>query len=273
VKKSVRLAIVNSSNKIKEVCIVNILLINTNPVVSRLFHLAIAPEKRIELDEVTHPGRVNEKRMYDIIFVDDGVETESFSEVLAERGDAQKIFISYATCTVDGFDALLKKPFLPSQVTKVIAERPLSPAAEGLSAISVHEVPEGGDGNILSETPQILDHKEVERIKALLEMEEAIIPEEEEVPERIIEGRKAEAILSQLIAEGVEIVKEEEIVKTVEPDRRKRKKGKRTSLRKKEYRAMQKALKEALSDLRPKEVRKLLKGKAVTFKLKLKDSM
>jgi hypothetical protein len=77
-----------------------------------------------------------------------------------------------------------------------------------------------------------------------------------------------------LIADGLEIVEEEEIVETIHTDKKSKKRKKREDIgpfSKEEFDTVQKAFREALFTLKPKKIKKLLKGKKVELKLKLKD--
>ena len=95
-----------------------ILLINANPVVSRLLALCTR-DTHLLLDEVTSVDEVKDVG-YDLVFVDDGSYSDHIDSFLEEGNSRKKIFISYVKEAVEGFDETIQKPFLPSQIIKVI---------------------------------------------------------------------------------------------------------------------------------------------------------
>ena len=280
-----------------------ILLINFNPVVSRLFALCTRDE-HIELDEVEDIKDVEEGKKYDLLFVDDASYTDTAREFIDNHNLGKKVFISYEQERVPGFDMTLKKPFLPSQILEImqsvevkeekqeVEEEPVifplekeenTPTEEteenempSIFPLATEEIEEELSDETLPESPHILDSREIEKIKGLLDMEEEeeTLPIEEELPEEVVEQRKVEAIKAQLIADGLEIVEEEEIVETLDAGKKSKKKKKKVEtgpFSKEEFDAIQKAFTAALFKLKPKKVRKLLKGKKTEITLKLKD--
>jgi len=278
---------------------VKILLINFNPVVSRLFALCTR-NADIELEEVEDIGNVENRKYYDLLFVDDASYGENIKEFIESRDIGQKIFISYKQTSNSNFDITLKKPFLPSQILNIIEnvtitekvqegeedEPMIFPLEKNESSFEEKETDtapsifplakeEITEELIIPESPHILDSREIEKIKDLLDMEEnEILPVEEEFLEEVVEQRKVEAITAQLIADGLEIVEEKEIVETIHGAKKSKKKKKKEDtgpFSKEEFDAIQKAFKEALFSLKPKKIKKLLKSKKVKLKLKLKD--
>ena len=69
-----------------------ILLINANPVVSRLLALCTR-DTHLLLDEVTSVGDIKEVT-YDLVFVDDGSYVDTIDTFLEEGKIRKKIFIS-----------------------------------------------------------------------------------------------------------------------------------------------------------------------------------
>jgi hypothetical protein len=278
---------------------VKILLINFNPVVSRLFALCTR-DAHIELDEVEDIDTVEKEKYYDLMFVDDASYVDSVKEFIGNQNIGKKVFISYEPGTIPGFNITLKKPFLPSQILsimenvtvieevkekedeelmifplnekEILQEEKEEKVAASIFPLAKEEVEEE---EIVPESPHILDSREIEKIKDLLDMEEdEALPVEEELPEEVVEQRKVEAITAQLIADGLEIVEEEEIVETIHAGKKSKKKKKREDtgpFSKEEFDAVQKVFREALFTLKPKKIKKLLKGKKVELKLKLKD--
>ncbi len=284
----------------------NILLINTNPVVSRLIALCIR-EKGTVLEEVTDLSAVKLDK-YDMVFVDDGAYVPEVQDALKNLMFSKTILLSGKHGSVDAleaFDEVITKPFLPSQITAVIesfAEReevtdesreegfifPLR-QEENLDKMTQTE-DDVKEGNIeLLQDPEILDSHEIERIKALLEEdendEEALQIEEGED----YETRKVEVIKEHLKADGLEIISEDEIVnilssktgkkkakkekeKTDKAKKEKTEKVKKSKKNKKEkIYTFEEALIAAVEGMKPKKIKKLLKGAEVTIKINFKD--
>ena len=273
-----------------------ILLVNSNPVVSRLFALCTR-NADTELDEVKDIADIGSGKHYDLLFVDNASYTDGVKEFMQGRSMGKKVFIAYEPGSVAGFDITLKKPFLPSQVLHIMENTAVAEEPEKkeepepvIFPLDEEDIPEKNKEEMLSifplakeeteeeeivpESPHILDSREIEKIKDLLDMEEETIPLEEKISEEMVEQRKVEAITAQLIAEGLEIVGEEEIVETLHGDKKSKKKKKREDtgpFSKEEFNAIQKAFREALFELKPKKIKKLLQGKKIELKLKLKD--
>ena len=98
-----------------------ILLINNNPVVSRLTALS-ARKEDIEIDEIQEVTELNSDT-YDIVFVDADSWSKDVHDVITENIKIQKSVLFYG----DGdekekasFDISILKPFLPSEVSAVI---------------------------------------------------------------------------------------------------------------------------------------------------------
>jgi len=293
-----------------------ILLINANPVVSRLLALCTR-EAHLLLDEVTDVNEVKNV-VYDLIFVDDGSYMEDIDTFLEEEDIRKKIFISYNKDTVKGFDETIKKPFLPSQIIKVIESIDMSEAvdelvekhsifplaSEDVSAekedVSIEEEgelsifsPEVEDESTEDEEfessealpLEILDSSEIEKIKALLDMDDDETELVDDLSEDEVHFRKIEVIKEQLIADGLEIVEEEEIIDVLsakgkkskfknkaKSKREEKKKQKSSKFTKDELASIEDAVAIALEKLKPKKMKKLLKGKKIELNIKLEDN-
>ena len=98
-----------------------ILLINNNPVVSRLTALS-ARKEDIEIDEIQEVTELNSDT-YDIVFVDGDSFSKDVSDVITENMKVKKSVLFYAEEDKDensSFDITILKPFLPSEVSAVI---------------------------------------------------------------------------------------------------------------------------------------------------------
>jgi len=122
----------------------DILLINANPVVSRLMALCTR-DAVYQLEEISSASQA-QKEHYDIVFVDDGsytVVTEGFVNGLDA---SKKIFLSSSMHEIPGFDRVIRKPFLPSQIIEVL---------EGKEHEGMHE-----SEAVISEPKQAAESKE-----------------------------------------------------------------------------------------------------------------
>jgi len=98
-----------------------ILLINNNPVVSRLTALS-ARKEDIEIDEIQEVTELN-ANSYDIVFVDADSWSKDVRDVISENINMQKSVLFYGDGDEDekdSFDIAILKPFLPSEVSAVI---------------------------------------------------------------------------------------------------------------------------------------------------------
>jgi len=98
-----------------------ILLINSNPVVSRLTALS-ARKEEIEIDEIQEVTELSRSK-YDIVFVDADSWTKDVDSVISENIETQKRVLFYGQDDKEEknlFDMSILKPFLPSEVSAVI---------------------------------------------------------------------------------------------------------------------------------------------------------
>jgi len=98
-----------------------ILLINNNPVVSRLTALS-ARKEEIEIDEIQEVTELSSDT-YDIVFVDGDSWTKDVRDVITENIKAKKSVLFYTEGDDEeqgSFDITILKPFLPSEVSAVI---------------------------------------------------------------------------------------------------------------------------------------------------------
>lgn len=282
----------------------NILLINENPVVSRLLVLC-ARDGHITLEEVESIGEIKHE-YYDVVFIDEGSYEGEVLSLSDNVSIGKKILLSNADVEISDFDMTIKKPFLPSQIIEVLESIEVNDETADkkknrvsifpLSADSQKKVADA-DEDLLSDT-QVLDSDELEKIKSLLEMDDEIEMTHEELSEEEIQKRKVEAIKEQLKAEGLEIVGEEDIVdelssedeiiifsnddkdkvgkknkkKSRKDEKKKTKKNKELDFTKEELERIEDAVQVAVATLKRKQMKKLLKGKEVEMRIKLEDN-
>ncbi len=111
-----------------------ILLINNNPVVSRLTALS-ARKEDIEIDEVQEVTELTSYN-YDIVFVDVDSWNEDVKSTIFSHINTQKRVLFYAQDDnedLDLFDKGILKPFLPSEVSTVIRSVEESNALDDIS--------------------------------------------------------------------------------------------------------------------------------------------
>ncbi len=304
-----------------------ILLLNANPVVSRLLVLCTRDDA-VVLDEASCVEDV-QSDVYDIVFVDEASYGRDVAELLLKLGSAKKVFISYRSDEMRGFDLTIKKPFLPSQITDIIKDvntTELEPHQEeeilviedDESEVEIpHIFPLSSDDEVEKveeeaealDEPVVLDSDEIEKIKALLEMDDEELAEEP-LSDEALEERKVELIKEQLIADGLEIVDEDEIVeelsltldgtlekhseteekiKKTKNEKTKKEKNKKAKKNQKSKEKSKKKAKKieftevnmehiedavevAMANMTKKQMKKLLKGKEIEMHIKLEDN-
>ncbi len=230
----------------------HILLVNTNPVVSRLISLNTRDDATIHVDEINGSEMIPGE-WYDVVFLDEKCcDTEVIGAYLQKVRAGRKIlFSSQKENSVEGIDRVIMKPFLPSEITAVLEsilqnkemaaeEEPLSPDESG----EANE--DSGKEEIL-----ILDGQEIELIKQLL------LDEEQEAVED----------------QGSEVESESAIVEEQDkPEKRKKpkkkKKSKTASKTKGKEMRFEENLLEALVEMKPKKIRKLLEGAEVSIAIR-----
>lgn len=271
----------------------NILLINANPVVSRLLVLCTRNES-VVLHEVTTASDITHFD-YDVIFVDDDSYDQDISDLFSKLDLAKKIFISYRSDKMMGFDMTIQKPFLPSQIIDII-QNTLTEKESSDNEVNTFtdiRIPEkislDKDEIEPEETllPSVLDEDEIDKIKALLNMEEETINNEEILKDDALEARKIELIKEQLIADGLEIVDEDEIVEelsiSLDGTLKKSAKAKKNKSKKKKNKSkkikfteenmghIEDAVEMAMASMTKKQMKKLLQGKKIDISVKLQD--
>jgi hypothetical protein len=144
-----------------------ILLINNNPVVSRLTALS-ARKEDIEIDEIQEVTELH-SGTYDIVFVDADSWTKDVRDVISEDIKTQKLVLFYSDGDEEekfSFDLSILKPFLPSEVSAVIR------SLEEKSLESVTLENKESHFNILNNTKKIDDEDELFDLGGLDEVTE-----------------------------------------------------------------------------------------------------
>jgi len=258
-----------------------ILLLNTNPVVSRLITLCLK-DRHAELYEFSSLEEIEDKA-YDLAFIDDASYKHITLGVFKKLNITKLVLLTSHPEKRDiPVDIVIKKPFLPSKIIEVIESLHFAENTEAYSGEPPHIFPLSAEEETLEDlrkdkegvasSAPILDINEIERIKSLLEMDETV-PDDAlwEKDEKELETLKREVIKQNLIDEGLEIVEEEDVVNALEKD---------VTLhithdvRKSEEQreAFEAKLLDAIEKMKIKKLKKLLSGTEVTINIKFKDS-
>lgn len=275
----------------------HILLINNNPVVSRLLALCTRDVHMIleEVEDIVHLTR----KSYDVVFVDEALyegEIQNLSVLLTMQ---KKILLSNVDIDIRDFDMTIKKPFLPSQIIDVLEN--IDDQDVPTDSSEVLEVKNEAVEEVLFDTStKVLNRDEIEKIKALLDMNENTVDEpKEDLSEEEYENRKIEAIKDQLKAEGLEIVDEDEILdafsvgsveekltiasmektalkkekrKSVKKKKKKKEMKKNFKFKEDELERIKDAIEMTIASLKKKQIKKLLKGNEIEITLSLKGN-
>lgn len=252
----------------------HILLININPVVSRLINLCVR-EDNIDLEEVDNIGAVSRDK-YDVIFVDEASFVDEMKKVLENLMVRKKVFLSSRDEVGDEgklFDSIIKKPFLPSQITEVFESIEKEETAEQITEfpsifplsndMQDNDDLEESEDEAAEEDTKVLDPNEIDRIKALLDMEE-----EETANDR---EEDTEQVLTE--DEPVELSDQKEKKKKSDHSEKNKEERKLKKSRKKREKSatFEEALLSAVEGMKVKKIKKLLKGAEVTIKIRFKD--
>jgi len=221
----------------------HILLINDNPVVSRLMALCVQNED-ILLEEVKNIDNTN-RDTYDIVFVDEASYRKTIQHLKHKLRIEKSILFTNNDVKISDFDMQIKKPFLPSEIKEIFKQIK--------------------EKNTSQSNTRILDSNEVEKIKDLLNMDENEVSDLS-LSETEYEERKIKVIKEQLISEGLEIIEEDKILDNLENAKKKKENNKIIK-----EQIIKKALYKAFNALKKKEQKKFLKGKKVAIRLQLKD--
>jgi len=227
----------------------HILLVNTNPVVSRLFSLNTRDDATIHIDEVVCGETIPETR-YDVVFIDDKCCDAEAAGVYLEkvRAGEKILFSSRKESAVDGIDRVITKPFLPSEITAVLQSVLKSKGVvtgkeeDFLAPVESREVYEDSE----KEKSLILDSQEIDIIKQLLVDEESEVAENEES----------------------EVESESMVVEEQKSKPKKKKKNKTASKTKEKKMIFEENLLEALVEMKPKKIRKLLEDAEVSITIR-----
>lgn len=264
----------------------NILLINSNPVVSRLFSLC-ARDETFFLEEAQSIDKIKNDR-YDLIFVDDDSYTEEVQERIKTLNVLKTVFLTQHHEENPLFDKTLVKPFLPSQIMRIVKEANEEANQSSqlksrfifpLSSEILEDEDLQADENDFAKT-SVLSDDEIEKIKNLLDMDE-----DEEIygaQEEMDEEKKIEIIKRQLMKDGLEILDEEDFFESFIQDNTAgqafaEESGTAQTMQSKEKEntdaplALEESLLQAIAGMKVKKIRKLLKGAEISITIRFRD--
>lgn len=243
-----------------------IVLLASNPVLSRLFALVLE-EEGVTLHHIKDATLLPESPSAGTILAVEDLRLDEVVEAyIAQHPELSTLFVGEPRASVAHFDALLPKPFLPSELKAVLSQLQSVSENEAEHACEEGEEEESiASSASLSEEEEegasVFDPEQVAQIKALLEQSEE---EPESFEEEELQQRKIEAIKESLIAEGLEIVDEEEIVESIDTPSDA---AKEAFLSEENKQVLLRRFERYLQHAKPKKIRKLLMGKKVKIKL------
>ena len=219
----------------------HILLINTNPVVSRLISLNTHNDTTIQIDEISG-GEKAPRQRYDVVFVDEKCCNADMIRAYIQTVTAGEkvLFSTEKKSSIEGIDRVISKPFLPSEISTL-----LQMILPNINAEAEEDEEREEEESLSAGNEPILDSGEIEKIKQILLDEEMGITET-----------------------GEEEMERESVIALEEKGPKKRKKKKKMSKKLKKKMSFEENLLEALTEMKPRQIRKLLEGAEVSIAIR-----
>ena len=225
----------------------HILLINDNPLVSQLLLLCTRNENMV-LEETTSVAKMK-RNSYDVVFIDERSYTEEILNLSTIISIGKKVLLSNTDIERNDFDTILRKPFLPSQIKEILDRKKQD---------STHDL-----------KTKVLDKQEIETIKNLLEIDENVV-DTKVLNEDDHQALKLKVIKEKLIADGLEIIEEDEIIDIF--NKKTKQQTKKQTKKQKENKKIKHTFLNAFKKLTKKQKKRLLKGKEIEVSIKLEDN-
>jgi hypothetical protein len=191
----------------------DILLINTNPVVSRIIALCSKDlDANITIKDSLQEDDLNS---FDTIFIDDNLYNEEIANILKSTHLGKRILLKSKNFELKEsvlFDNIIDKPFLPSKIIEILNQDNEDMFFD-IESVDFEDY-----------DTQVLDEKELNKIKQILD-DETLPPHIEEIDD--IDIKKAELIKEQLKSDGVELTNQEEYINNITKNTKKPKKYKK----------------------------------------------
>jgi hypothetical protein len=231
----------------------DILLVNNNPVVSRLIALC---SKEIGAKIVMQDDlKIDDLSLFDIIFIDDGVFGGDMENILKSTHVGKRVLLVSKNFKVDEdvlFDYIVDKPFLPHKIMEILSEYNDVDTVFDIDEVDFEDY-----------DTQILDEKELSKIKQIID-DETLPPHIEEIDD--IEIKKAEIIKEQLKSDGVEIINQDEYINTITKDTKKPKKYKK-ALKK----LVENAIEDAIDRYGKDDFKQAVRYQNITIDIQIKE--
>jgi len=138
-----------------------VLLLSPSRVVHELVKLGTVSLEEVELDITRAPDEVGGDR-YDVLLIDDRYLLEEAGDPLEHLLAGKKVLLGAEKISgFSSFDTVIKKPFLPEDIRKLLEEIPEQEIEIPSSSSSVERRP----------STEVLDAEEIEKIRSLLDDE------------------------------------------------------------------------------------------------------
>jgi hypothetical protein len=191
----------------------DILLINTNPVVSRIIALCSKDlDANITIKDSLQEDDLNS---FDTIFIDDNLYNEEIANILKSTHLGKRVLLKSKNFELKEsvlFDNIIDKPFLPSKIIEILNQDNEDMFFD-IESVDFEDY-----------DTQVLDEKELNKIKQILD-DETLPPHIKEIDD--IDIKKAELIKEQLKSDGVELTNQEEYINNITKNTKKPKKYKK----------------------------------------------
>ncbi len=188
----------------------DLLLINKNPVVSRMLNLS-APKAGFEVSECDNVYELP-KGSFDVVLIDDEMYDENFLKEIKSELDFKQLGIitSAKNADTESFDFVLIKPFLPTDLIELLRSirakieftqyEDVSEETEEIVELEESDEEEPFVPEEEVEKSGVLNEEEIERVAELLE----------DTPESILTAPKEEESQEETIEEETRSIQEEE---------------------------------------------------------------
>jgi hypothetical protein len=230
----------------------DILLINTNPVVSRIIALCSKDlDANITIKDSLQEDDLNS---FDTIFIDDNLYSEEIANILKSTHLGKRILLKSKNFELKEsvlFDNIIDKPFLPSKIIEILNQDNEDMFFD-IESVDFEDY-----------DTQVLDEKELNKIKQILD-DETLPPHIEEIDD--IDIKKAELIKEQLKSDGVELTNQEEYINNITKNTKKPKKYKK-ALKK----LITNAIEDAIDRYGKEDFKQAVRYQNVTIDIQIKE--
>jgi len=232
----------------------DILLVNSNPIVNRLISLC---SKQVSANiNIKHSLELSDLSIYDKVFIDEAMLDEKTTDILKSTHIGTRILLASKNFNIDDsiiFDYIVDKPFLPSKIVEILQDN--KDDKDNEVTFNLDELDDNYD-------TQILDNNELAKIKNILKSETNIPKHIEEIED--IDIKKQELIKEHLKLDGLEIIDEEEYIENIT-------KKKTKSYKKTLKKLIKNAIDEIIDEIGKKEFKQAVKEDRVSIDINIKE--